>query len=164
MKNLYILALILLFISCGGNAQEIEENTSELMKAPVFTLMDLNGESVSLTDYSDKTVLVVFWATWCPHCKAEIPKLKEIHEKYKDKDFTILALNVGENPEKLKEFVEKNNIDYKVLYDKDTEIARLYGVLGIPAHFVVDTEGNGYFYGEFIDSAMAKTDTFLNIN
>ena len=161
MKNVCIILILSVFMGCGGNSGE---NSSKLMKAPDFTLEDMNGESVSLNNYREKIVLLVFWATWCPHCNTEIPKLKEIHEQYKDENFTVLALSVDENPEKLKEFVTKNNIEYKVLFDKGTEIARLYGVLGIPAHFVVDTEGNGYSYGPNIDSAMAQADIFLRNN
>ncbi len=159
MNNICIAAAFLLFIGCGTNS---EEHTSTLMKAPDFTLQDMNGESVSLNQYRDKTVLLVFWATWCPHCKAEIPRLQKIHEEYKDKDFTVLALSVDKNKENLKEFVDANDITYTVLFDKGTKTAQLYGVVGIPAHYIVDMEGNSYFFGPDIDSAMKKADMVLN--
>ena len=75
-----------------------------------------------------------------------------------------MAISVDNNLEKLKQFVEKNNIQYKVLFDKETVIARLYGVMGVPAHFVVDKEGNGYFYGPDISSAMSMVDLLLQNN
>ncbi|HDY90234.1 MAG TPA: TlpA family protein disulfide reductase [bacterium] len=174
MKNLIIVFILVLFISCEGNSEkrtdeqkQVEPNmqkVSQLMPAPDFKLQDINGESVSLKDFSGKTVLLVFWATWCPHCKKEIPKLKEIYENYKDKDFDIIAISVDDNLEKLKKFVEKNEIKYKVLFDKETDIARLYGVMGIPAHYVVDKDGNGQFFGPGIGSAMSKVDLLLQNN
>ncbi|MFC1552392.1 peroxiredoxin family protein [Candidatus Latescibacterota bacterium] len=168
MKNIFIIALVLLIAGCGGNSEEsaskVEQAAPETVKAPEFTLPDLSGESVSLASYSDKTVLVVFWATWCPDCKAEIPILKEVHDKYKDTDFTILSISVDNKPDKLNKFIEENGIEYSVLYDKDTLIAKSYGVVGIPANFIVDPDGNGYFFGPNIESAMAKAESLMMSN
>lgn len=171
MKYLLIAVLALSFAGCGGNAEDvspqvennavIEKTAAASMKAPGFTLADLNGETVELDDFSGKPVLVVFWATWCPHCKAEIPKLKEIHAENSDADFKILALSVDDNPEKLKKFAAENGIEYTILSDSDTSIATSYGVVGIPAHFVIDSEGNKYFFGPNIDKAYAKIETIL---
>ena len=158
MKNIRILFVLLLLVACGSKSKE---DTSQLRRVPDFTLQDMDGELVSLSQYNDKTVLLVFWATWCPHCRAEIPRLKEIHEQYNNRDLVILALSVDNNPEKLKEFVNDNNISYKVLFDKGTETAQQYGVLGIPAHFIVDIDGNGYFFGADIDAAMEKAEILL---
>ena len=159
MKNVVIAALMILVLGCGNSS---EEAPAAQTKAQDFTLQNMNDETVSLSQYRGKTVLLVFWATWCPHCKAEIPRLKEIHKSYKDKDFSVLALSVDKNVEKLKEFVSENGIFYDVLFDKGAETARSYGAVGIPAHYVVDSEGNGYFFGPDIDSAMEKADALLN--
>ena len=174
MKNLIIVFIIVLFISCEGNSEKRTDEqkqvqpemqkVSQLRPAPDFILQDINGEEVGLKDFKEKTVLLLFWATWCPHCKEEIPKLKDIYKNYKDKDFDILAISVDDNLEKLKKFVEKNKIQYKILFDKETEIARLYGVMGVPAHFVVDKEGNGYFYGPDINAAMSMVEWLLQNN
>ena len=93
-----------------------------------------------------------------------LPKLNDIYKKYKDKDLDIFAISVDNNPEKLKKFVEKNKIQYNVLLDKDTKIAMLYGVMGVPAHFVVDKNGIGYFYGPDIGTAMSMVDWLLQNN
>ncbi len=174
MKNLIIVFIIAFYISCEGNSEKRTDEqkqvqpemqkVSQLRPAPDFILQDINGEEVGLKDFKEKTVLLLFWATWCPHCKEEIPKLKDIYKNYKDKDFDILAISVDDNLEKLKKFVEKNKIQYKVLFDKETAIARLYGVMGVPAHFVVDKKGNGYFYGPDINTAMLMVEWLLQNN
>ena len=107
MKNLIIVFIITLFISCEGNSEKRTDEqkqvqpemqkVSQLMPAPDFILQDINGELVDLNNFKEKTVLLVFWATWCPHCKVEIPKLKDIYKNYKDKDFDILAIRVYDN-------------------------------------------------------------------
>ncbi len=174
MKNIITVLLIVLLIGCYTESEKRSDNQkqnqpkpqnlSQLRPAPDFTLEDINGETFSLRNVKGKTVLMVFWATWCPHCKGEIPDLNDIYENYKDKDFDIFAISVDDNMEKLKKFVEKNKIQYNVLFDKETEIAMLYGVMGVPAHFVVDKKGNGYFYGPDIGSAMSMVDWLLQNN
>jgi peroxiredoxin len=166
MKNIYTIILMLLIAGCGGSSEEAAPETeaavSQSIKAPDFTLPDLNGTSFSLADYSGKPVLVVFWATWCPHCKDEIPVLRDVHEKYKGTDFTILSVSVDNKPDKLKEFAKENGIEYSVLFDEGTVIAKSYGVVGIPANYVIDPDGNGYYYGQNIEDAMKKVDSYLN--
>ncbi len=172
MKYLWIIIIALILAGCGGNNDKNASNESipalwnaesaPAVKAPNFSLTNMNGETVALSDFSDKPVLLVFWATWCPHCKAEIPKLKEIHAENNDEEFKILALSVDDNADKLKDFTDENGIVYTVLYDEGTEIAKSYEVVGIPAHFVVDSDGNRFFYGPNIDNALGKIESLLN--
>jgi peroxiredoxin len=115
---------------------------------PEFSLNNLDGAKVSLTDYQNKSmVLVVFWATWCPSCRAEIPELNKMAEQYKDK-LEILGINIKETPKKITDFKVKNTINYQILLDAKGDVAQKYKVVGIPTNILIDKDGkiiyNGY--------------------
>ena len=115
-----------------------------------FKLKDLSDKDVSLKDYKDKkVVLLVFWATWCPYCVQEIPQIKKLQEEMKGRDFEILAIDIQESKEKLKPFIEKKDIKYKILIDPDGGVATSYKVEGIPENIVIDKKGNIAHRGEF---------------
>lgn len=108
--------------------------------APEFALPDLDGEIVRLSDYRGKVVLVNFWATWCPPCKEEMPALQQLHEEMGDR-VEILGLDRAEPAETVRRFVRKYGITFKVLLDREDEVARRYQLTGIPETFFVDSEG-----------------------
>ncbi len=109
--------------------------------APDFTLQDLNGKNVRLLDYKGKVVLLDFWATWCPPCRASIPGLEKIHKTYKDKGLVILAISLDQGEwDTVKSFVTDHGITYSVL--KGTEdVSEKYQVRTIPMLLVIDKEG-----------------------
>ena len=92
----------------------------------------------------------------------EIPYLKQIYEENRNADFELLTISLDRNLERLKRFVRKNNIPYPVLFDKDTIVAHLYGIRGIPAHFVIDKDGYFYFFGPDINKALLKIKEILS--
>jgi thiol-disulfide isomerase/thioredoxin len=92
-----------------------------------------------------KLVLLNFWATRCPYCVREIPDLKNVYEKYKDKGLEIVAVNIGESSKEVSKFVEIKEIKYKVVLDQKTQVARMYGVRGIPTNFLIGLDGNVIF-------------------
>jgi len=94
-----------------------------------------------------KLVLLNFWATWCPYCVREIPDLKNVYEKYKNKGLEIVAVNIGESSKEVSKFVEIKEIEYKVVLDQKTQVARMYGVRGIPTNFLIGLDGNVIFGG-----------------
>lgn len=105
-----------------------------------FELVGLDGMKYKLSEHIGKVIFVSFWAPWCSPCRAEIPVLKEIYDKYKDKDFLIFG--VGLDKEKaLRDFASKNGINYPVLIGTE-KVAQSYEVNGIPATFVLDKKGN----------------------
>jgi cytochrome c biogenesis protein CcmG/thiol:disulfide interchange protein DsbE len=110
--------------------------------APSFTLQNINGESVSLSDFSGKVVILDFWATWCPPCKKEIPHFIELYEQYKDKGCAIVGIALDrEGIDIVKPFVQKNAINYPVLLP-DGRVAQAYGgINSIPTTFVIDSAG-----------------------
>ena len=109
--------------------------------APDFTSKDVNGNTVKLSDYKGKVILIEFWATWCPPCREFTPVLNKIYEKYKDKGFVILALTPEENIDTVISYIKGYDITYPVLIT-DMKTTRRYGVISIPVSFLVNREGN----------------------
>ena len=108
-----------------------------------FTLPDLDGKPHKLSDYRGKVVLVNFWATWCPPCRREMPSMERLSQRLKDQPFVILAINEQENPEDV--FVFTGQLDpsptFPILFDRNRKVANTWGVLGLPASFIVDQQG-----------------------
>ena len=123
---------------------DIGDKVSELNigdKAPDFTLENLNGEKLSLEDYRGKNVLINFWATSCIFCVREMPDFQKFYDEYKDNEFTILAVNLGETKSKITEFMEQNGYNFPVLLDTNGKVGFTYMVSGIPTSYIVDKEG-----------------------
>ena len=110
--------------------------------APDFTLFDIYGEARSLSDFRGKVVILDFWTTWCPPCRAEIPHFIELYDEYKDEGLEIIGISMDWNGDRIvAPFVEDNGINYVILLDKD-EVANLYGgIISIPTTFVIDRDG-----------------------
>lgn len=118
-----------------------EQEKFNLMEDYDFTLEDLNGNKVTLSQLKGKKVFLNFWATWCPPCKAEMPDMEKLYQETKDSDLVMLAVNVGEDKKTVQDFITKNNYNYTILLDTDGKISQLYQVSGIPTSYFIDTEG-----------------------
>jgi peroxiredoxin len=114
----------------------------EELKAPSFTLKALNGKEVKLEDYRGKIVFLNFWATWCPPCRQEMPSMEKLFNKFKDRDFTMLAVDLREGTKKVKAFKEKFNLSFPILLDSDGRVGLMYGVRSIPTTYLIDRKGN----------------------
>ena len=115
-----------------------------------FTLNDLSGKKVTLLSFRNKkAVILSFWATWCPYCIREIPKLKELHSKFSDRGLEIISINIAANDpiSRVIEFEKKQKLPYSVLYDKDQTVSRTYAVSGIPVTLIIDPDGLIVFRG-----------------
>lgn len=108
--------------------------------APDFTLTDLDGNRVSLSQFSGQPVVVNFWATWCPPCKIEIPHLIEAYEREQD-DVVFLAVSVDEPASVVRRFAEENGMPFTILLDDGGSVAEDYGVKGIPTTFFISRDG-----------------------
>ena len=113
----------------------------EKVKAQNFGLKDLNGNVVHLEDYKGKVVLLNFWATWCVPCLIEMPSMEKLYKEFKNRDFTILAVDMQEDLQTVKKFKEKFNLSFPILLDEAGVVANYYGVMGIPATYFIDREG-----------------------
>lgn len=110
--------------------------------APDFTLEDLDGNTVSLKDFQgEKIVFLNFWASWCPPCRLEMPDLNKLYQENKGDDFIVLAINVGEPENTVKEFIEENGYSFPVLLDKTQKVGFAYNTFSIPTSVLVDKEG-----------------------
>jgi len=119
-----------------------EKDTTIYGKAEDFTVTDLEGNEVSLSDFKGKKVFLNFWATWCPPCKAEMPEIEKVYQETKDSDLVILAVEIGEPLDTVKTFLNDKDYNFKVLLDLDQSVATTYGISSIPTSFFIDEEGN----------------------
>ncbi|QRN83612.1 TlpA family protein disulfide reductase [Chloroflexota bacterium] len=117
-----------------------EEEPEDADYAIDFTLSDLEGNSVSLSDYAGTPILVNFWATWCPPCRSELPLIQAYQDKYAD-SFVVLALSGGETAQDVQAFISANGYSFMVLLDSDYAISELYGVRGYPTSIFIDADG-----------------------
>ncbi|RME91280.1 MAG: hypothetical protein D6770_00780 [Anaerolineae bacterium] len=109
-------------------------------QAPDFTLSTPDGREVHLGDFQGKVVLLNFWATWCPPCRAEIPLLETYHRRYTP-DLVVLAVNDGEKPSDVRAFIEQQRITFQVLLDPAREVNATYGITALPTTFFIDRQG-----------------------
>ncbi len=114
--------------------------------APDFTVQTLEGQTVSLSDYRGKVVLLNLWATWCPPCREEMPSMQSLYDDLEDRGFTILAVAAPNPPretrEKIENFIREGEYSFPVLIDSEYKVNGIYGTGSIPTSWVVDTEGN----------------------
>jgi peroxiredoxin len=110
--------------------------------APDFTLPTLDGGRLRLADLRGKVVLLNFWATWCPPCRAEMPAMERIYRELAPRGFTIVAVNYQEKAEVVRPFVEELNLTFPIVLDESGEVTdRHYPLIGLPTTFVLDREG-----------------------
>lgn len=114
-------------------------------KAQDFTLPSRAGENVRLQELAGQVVLVNFWASWCGPCRAELPKLEELHQKYKDMGVTILGINIDENLELSQRLLKDVEVNFPVLYDFENKVSKPYDISAMPSTFVIDKSGNFRF-------------------
>ncbi|MFC4767018.1 TlpA family protein disulfide reductase [Effusibacillus consociatus] len=110
--------------------------------APDFTLKDLDGNRVKISELKGKKVLINFWASWCPSCKAEMAELVEMSQKYKDQiAFYGVNLTATDNEEAVKNFVREYNIQFPTLMDRDGLVGNQYQATAIPVTITIDSDG-----------------------
>jgi peroxiredoxin len=143
------LLFLLLFVSLplpafagGERPQESPQVVRVGSIAPDFTLENMQGEKVSLAQLRGKVVIVNFWATWCPPCRAEMPSMEVLHQTFKDDDFVMLAINVEKNGrETVTGFLRESPYSFPILLDDRSKAQNLYGVFQYPVSFIVDRSG-----------------------
>ena len=157
MKRLImtLAAMMLTALGAGLYAQTPEEEeldrkyAASLLQpgtaAPDFTLNDLSGKPVRLSDFRGKTVVLVFWASWCPDCRAEVPQLKEMYAAADPAKVSFVSVSYDRAFDALKQFVAENALPGVQLFDpagkKDSALGAAYGVQWIPSLYLINPEG-----------------------
>ena len=171
MKHIIKMITLTAFVFMGcdnGNAQQkanqikknrpktvqkrVQKNSNQALIAPDFTLADLDGNWVSLSELKGKVVLLNFWGTWCGPCRREIPDFIKLAEKYKKDGLEIVGITLTSgSPENIQSFSDKWGINYTLLTDiegNETQVVTAkYGqvtgqrITGIPTTFIIDREG-----------------------
>lgn len=113
------------------------------LPAPKYVSQSIDGDSVSLATMKDKVVLLNVWATWCHPCRTEIPELRDIHARYKDKGLELVGVSVDAegNDEGIREFMKEFQMDYPVWRDPGEQVSTQFLVIGVPATFLIDRKG-----------------------
>jgi len=141
----YVLNIVLIIIfltGCNQDQKNPDQGKAELVTAPDFTLVDLHGDTLRLSDYQGKIVILDFWDTWCPPCLKEIPDFVELYNKYQDQDFVIIGLAFGrEGKERVESFAKEQGIQYPLAIANLTVLNAYGPIKGIPTTMIIDQNG-----------------------
>ncbi len=124
----------------SGSIQEETAESEEEILATDFEVTLVSGDTVKLSDFRGKKVLLNFWATWCGPCVQEMPAFQQLTEEYPD-DFVMLAVNCGDAAQDVESFVEENGYTFNIALDETMEVSSLYPTSSIPLTIIVDEEG-----------------------
>ncbi len=150
--NRILIAILVLILTTGwfiagcsspSTTSAPVEGTQVGGRAPDFTLPDLEGQSVSLSDFRGSPVFINFWASWCGPCEAEMPYIQEIYEGWTGKppSVSILAINIGESAATVEGFMERLGLSFPVLLDASQDVTLKYNVRAYPTSFFIDKNG-----------------------
>ncbi|KGR89709.1 hypothetical protein CD30_15625 [Ureibacillus massiliensis 4400831 = CIP 108448 = CCUG 49529] len=120
------------------------KNYQKVTLAPQFTLKNMNGTAVNLSDFKGKIVILNFWATWCPPCREEMPDMQRFYEKNKENGIEIVAVNLtnlDNGVQAIESFIQDYGLTFPILLDKDGVVGSMYEILTIPTSFIIDTDG-----------------------
>lgn len=113
----------------------------EAQPLPIITVPGLDGKPINIKDFAGSYVVLNFWATWCPPCKAEMPSMETFYKTFKDKNLTIFAISTGEKPETVKAFIKANPHSFPIGLDSSGQLGAIFAGRGIPTTYIVDPEG-----------------------
>jgi len=139
----------LLLVACSPGAESGSDPAGgvaaekKLELAPDFTLVDLQGGAVALADLRGKTVILDFWATWCPPCEFQVPELNAFYDAHRDDvDVEVLGISVDtDGPDVVGKWVDEKEVRYRILMG-DEDLARRYGAMGFPTLVIVSPDGS----------------------
>lgn len=130
----------------ANNTASIQNNISvesaKANPAPDFTLQKLGGGTISLSEFKGKKPVVVdFWASWCPNCRRDMPKLNGFYEKYKDK-VEVIGVNLQEKESTVQSFISSRGISFPIALDPSGHASNAFGIQYTNTHFLIDINGN----------------------
>ena len=135
--------LALALIGCAKAEQAMPARVDIGLPAPAYVSQTLNGDSISLASMRNKVVLLNVWATWCHPCRTEIPELRAIQDRYKDRGLELVGVSVDAegNDEGIREFMKEFDMQYPVWRDPGEHVSTKFLVIGVPATFLIDRKG-----------------------
>ena len=156
-----LLFLALSLTACGAEDPPEATGINVGSVAVDFTLEALDGTEVSLSQYRGDVVLINFWATWCPPCRAEIPDIEDAYRARKDEGLVVLGVSVEQSRAAVAPFVELAGMTYPVLLDELSQVYNTYRAPGLPMSILVDK--NGVIQARHIGQlSKAQLDAYLN--
>jgi peroxiredoxin len=133
-----MLLFALSLLACSSDRPQLKRGTP----APSFSAETIKGDRIQVPKAVEGQVVAIrFWADWCPFCSKEMREVEQVYKELSDKGLTVLAVNVGQDRWVAQRFIERLGISYTAVLDPNSEIARRYGVIGLPTTFFVDRQG-----------------------
>lgn len=111
-------------------------------EAPNIALPGANGQLIKLSDFKGQVVMVNFWASWCQPCRTEMPLIEDLYQRYKKIGFTVLGVNVDEDPKNGQKMLKETPVSFPVVYDSKNKFIEKYQVQAMPSTYMVDRKGN----------------------
>jgi peroxiredoxin len=133
--------LLLVVAACSESGAAAPQGVNTGNVARDFTLETVDGGKVSLKDHQGQVVLINFWATWCPPCRAEIPDLQSTYLERGEDGFVVFGVNVEESRAVVQQFMDEMEMTYPVLLDEGGEVMQMYRANGLPMSVIVDAAG-----------------------
>lgn len=137
--GLFSLVVVAIGYAIVQSLPQNQEDSSVGSKAPSFELPGLQGDTVRLADFRGTGVLLNFWASWCGPCTNEMPLLNEAYAQ--TSDIAIIAVNVGEKPERARRFAEELGLNFSIVLDQSNKIKKSYRISGLPVTLLIDENG-----------------------
>ena len=125
-------------------ADSTTAKVKEGQPAPDFELTTIDGKTMKLSDYKGKKVILNFWATWCPPCKAEMPHMQNFYEKHQEEGVEIIAVNltnIDHGKKGIKTFIQDYELTFAIPLDEEGLIGEQYQAFTIPTSYIIDTKG-----------------------
>lgn len=120
---------------------KVEIGLSQGKMAPDFSLKDMDGKEVKLSDYRGKIVILNFFGVWCSWCRKEMPGFMKVYKDYKDKNVELVVVDNGDDRDTLVNYLKQNKFDIKPLMDTEDKVVRQYRVAGFPTTLILDQNG-----------------------
>ena len=143
--TLLTLMLVMGLLMTGCSSPPVTSGSTQAPEAgklaPDFQLSNLKGQSVALSDFRGRPVLINFWASWCGPCRTEMPYIQQVFEEWSDRGLVILSIDIGESLSTVEDFMQSYNLSFPVLLDVNKTVSLKYNVRYIPTSFFVDEGG-----------------------
>ncbi|MFK5895262.1 MAG: TlpA disulfide reductase family protein [Pseudomonadota bacterium] len=142
-KSQYYFLFISLLFSLNFFSSHLVYASKINTLAPEFSLTSINdNKTIKLKDYSGQVIYLDFWASWCAPCRASFPLLNELHHKYKDKGFKVLAINLDDDLASVEKFGKICPVEFTLLQDNNNQVPQAYQVQAMPSSYIIDKKGN----------------------